>query len=178
MKFLESLYYTTVNSEAEIQIISKMLKRDLAQPYPDECYRYFAHKWPELFLLMMKDSGECIGCMISKINYPGVLEQNITTGTSDEDEANDKNGKKRLRGYIAMVSIEPEYRKLGLARHFVQKTIDIMKNKGVTNIIVETEICNKPALNLYHKFGFKIIRCYKEYYDNGNDAYKLQLLID
>ena len=121
----------------------------------------------------MKDSGDCIGCMIGKINYPNVVEENIKTGTSDEEDVKDEKGNNRLRGYIAMVSIEPEYRKLGLAKLFVSNTIKIMKDKGVRNIVVETEVCNKPALNLYHKFGFKIIRCYKEYYDNGNDAYKL-----
>ena len=87
-----------------------------------------------------------------------------------------KNGQ-RLRGYIAMLSVEPEYRRFGLGRELVKRSIDIMIEKDVDEVMLETEITNIAALKLYESFGFIRDKRQLSYYLNGVDAFKLKLLL-
>ena len=52
-----------------------------------------------------------------------------------------------------------------------------MKELGCDECYLETEITNKGALRLYERLGFmrdvRLIR----YYLNGNDAFKLKLML-
>ena len=77
-----------------------------------------------------------------------------------------------------MLSVEPECRRMGLGRLLVQKSIDQMKELGVDEVMLETEITNIAALKLYESFGFirdKRLPCY---YLSGIDAYKLKLIFN
>ena len=77
-----------------------------------------------------------------------------------------------------MLSVEPEFRRLGLGRLLVKKSIDLMVKEGVDEVMLETEVTNTAALRLYESFGFirdKRLRCY---YLSGIDAYKLKLLFN
>ena len=44
--------------------------------------------------------------------------------------------------------------------------------------MLETEVQNKAALQLYESMGFIRDKRYISYYLNGNDAFKLKLLIN
>lgn len=106
-----------------------------------------------------------VGCIVSKLD-----ECRKKTTPSGE--------KGRNRGYIAMLSVEPEFRRLGIGRLLIKKSIDIMINDGADEIMLETEVCNLSALRLYESFGFIRDKRLSSYYLNGNDAYKLKLLIN
>ena len=84
---------------------------------------------------------------------------------------------KRYRGYIAMLSVEPEFRKMGLGRELVKRTIDIMIKEGADEIMIETEVDNWGALRLYESFGFIRDKRLEAYYLNGNSAYRLKLIL-
>ena len=49
----------------------------------------------------------------------------------------------------------------------------ILSDTEIENVILEVNINNKPALNLYQKLGFNIINIRKGYY-NGEDAYIME----
>lgn len=49
-------YYT----ENQLLLISKLIEKDLSEPYSVFTYRYFVNNWPDLCLLAMKD-GACVG---------------------------------------------------------------------------------------------------------------------
>ena len=56
--------------------------------------------------------GKCVGTILSKLdNHSKPNEQ-----------------APRKRGYIAMLSVEPEYRRIGLGRKLVEKSIELMAN--------------------------------------------------
>eukprot|EP00826_Nyctotherus_ovalis_P036655 TRINITY_DN3272_c0_g1_i3.p1 TRINITY_DN3272_c0_g1~~TRINITY_DN3272_c0_g1_i3.p1 ORF type:complete len:107 (+),score=29.83 TRINITY_DN3272_c0_g1_i3:147-467(+) len=104
------------------------MEKYLSEPYPVYTYRYFLTTWPDLCILAMKGT-ECIGCIVSKIS-----PQKST---------------KALKGYIAMLAVEEEYRRLGLGRKLVQLTLDKMKKMDVSECVLETETENLAALRLY-----------------------------
>ncbi len=76
-----------------------------------------------------------------------------------------------------MLAVDPSYRRLGLGRELIGKTIEQMKKEGADEIILEAEITNTAALRLYESFGFIRDKRLLTYYLNGNDAYKLKLYI-
>ena len=87
-----------------------------------------------------------------------------------------------------MLAVDKEYRRLGLGRKLVKKTIEAMKELGANEIMLETEETNLAALRLYEckiiddlymfvAFGFVRDKKLQSYYLNGNDAFKLKLYI-
>jgi peptide alpha-N-acetyltransferase len=77
-----------------------MMKESLSEPYPIYTYRFFVHKWPELTLMAWYE-GECIGCVVSKL------------------ENEQKPDSIRYRGYIAMLAVDSTKRRCGLGRKLV-----------------------------------------------------------
>ena len=136
---------------------------ELSEPYPIYTYRYFVHKWPELAELayFKDDPDKIIGCVVSKLDY----QPKPNAGTN------------KLRGYIAMLAVDPDHRRHGLGRKLVTRNIDLMKDKGADEVMLETEVTNIAALRLYESLGFLKEKRLESYYLNGNDAYKLKLFI-
>ena len=54
--------------------------------------------------------GNCVGTILSKLDNHLKPTEQVS----------------RKRGYIAMLSVEPEYRRIGLGRKLVEKSIDLM----------------------------------------------------
>jgi len=161
---LREIDFRMFESEEDLTTIISMIEKELSEPYPIYTYRYFVQKWPELTeLAYFKDDPEkkCIGCVVSKL----------------EPHIKQSEGTNKLRGYIAMLAVDPNHRRLGLGRTLVVRTMDLMKEKGVEEIVLETEITNIAALKLYESFGFVKEKRLQQYYLNGNDAYKLKLYV-
>ena len=110
---------------------------------------------------------KCLGCVVAK------LDDHKKPPRGDMMEPSI-----RKRGYIAMLSVEPEYRRIGLGRLLVKKAIDTMIENGADEVILETEQVNETALKLYESFGFIRDKRLDSYYLNGNDAFKLKLLLN
>ena len=62
----------------------------------------------------MYHKGVCLGSVVSNLK------------NNTKPERNDCPSITRKRGYIAMLSVEPEYRRLGLGRLLIKKSIDVM----------------------------------------------------
>lgn len=75
-----------------------------------------------------------------------------------------------------MLAVDPKYRRFGLGRKLVIKTIESMRASGADEVILETEITNTAALRLYENIGFLRDKRLAAYYLNGNDAFKLKLM--
>ena len=141
-----------------------MIEKELSEPYPIYTYRYFVQKWPHLTMMAYKKDDperKCIGCIVSKLED---LNKQSEVGL-------------RYRGYIAMLAVDPTCRRLGLGRKLVKRTIEAMQDLEADEVVLETEITNLAALRLYESFGFLKDKRLQSYYLNGNDAFKLKLLL-
>jgi peptide alpha-N-acetyltransferase len=110
-----------------------LIEKELSEPYPVYTYRYFVHGWPEHTWLACLPDGRCVGCIVAKL----------------EDHVKHYWRTRKLRGYIAMLAVHPDFRRLGLGRRLVRQSIERMKEQGADEIILETEITNQAALRLY-----------------------------
>ena len=160
----DQIVFRSFEGEEDLQTIISMMEKELSEPYPIYTYRYFVQKWPHLTeLAYMKDDPEkkCIGCVVSKL----------------EDHYKQSEQQSRYRGYIAMLAVDPNCRRLGLGRKLVTRNIEAMRALGADEAILETEVTNIAALRLYDSLGFLREKHLKSYYLNGNDAYKLKLFL-
>lgn len=79
------------------------------------------------------------------------------------------------KGYIAMLVVKKEYRKLKIGSKLVVMAVNAMKEAKADEIVLETEVVNKPALKLYENLGFLRDKRLFRYYLNGLDALRLKL---
>ena len=140
--------------ETQMPLIMRLIQKDLSEPYSIYTYRYFIHNWPNLCFLAMTAAGECVGAIVCKL---------------------DLHKKVSRRGYIAMLAVDSSHRKKRIGSTLVKKAIEAMVEDDADEVVLETEITNKPALKLYENLGFVRDKRLFRYYLNGVDASRLKL---
>eukprot|EP00871_Galdieria_phlegrea_P004493 jgi/Galph1/5044/GphlegSOOS_G58.1 len=61
----------------------------------------------------------------------------------------ERNKRGILRGYIAMLAVRREFRRLGIGMELVKRVMEEMKQRYCEEICLETEVNNYAALGLY-----------------------------
>ncbi len=74
---------------------------------------------------------------------------------------------------LEIIVVSKEDRKKGIASKMLNYFLDNYDNK---DFLLEVDVNNKDAINLYIKFGFCVINTRKKYY-NGNDAYVMKRVV-
>ncbi|KAM3961520.1 uncharacterized protein ACR2FA_004415 [Aphomia sociella] len=149
----EEIDIISYESELQMPEIMRLIQKDLSEPYSIYTYRYFIHNWPKLCFLAIHE-GTCIGAIVCKLD----MHRNVVK-----------------RGYIAMLAVDKKYRKRRIGSRLVRKAIQAMINDNADEVVLETEITNKPALKLYENLGFVRDKRLFRYYLNGVDALRLKL---
>ncbi|XP_015789896.1 N-alpha-acetyltransferase 30 [Tetranychus urticae] len=148
-----NIQYLNYQSELQMPHIMQLIQKDLSEPYSIYTYRYFIHNWPQLcFLAVLKD--KVVGAIVCKL---------------------DLHKKSVRRGYIAMLAVDENYRNRRIGSGLVSLAIEAMSLDEADEVVLETEITNKPALNLYENLGFVRDKRLFRYYLNGVDALRLKL---
>ncbi|KAL5463254.1 hypothetical protein EMCRGX_G032134 [Ephydatia muelleri] len=147
------IVYVPYASEFQMPDIMRLMKADLSEPYSIYTYRYFIHNWPEL-CIMAQCEGRYVGAIVCKLE---LHHYNVR------------------RGYIAMLAVDKNYRKKKIGSTLVKKSIHQMVANGCDQVVLETEVTNHAALNLYENLGFVRDKYLHQYYLNGVDAYRLKL---
>ncbi|KFM77748.1 N-alpha-acetyltransferase 30, partial [Stegodyphus mimosarum] len=122
-----SITYLGYESESQMPDIMRLIQKDLSEPYSIYTYRYFIHNWPKLCFLA-QHGDRCVGAIVCKL---------------------DVHKKHSRRGYIAMLAVDENYRKRKIGSNLVLKAIHAMVQDNADEVVLETEITNKPALRLY-----------------------------
>lgn len=73
-------------------------------------------------------------------------------------------------GHIKDLAVHPEYRKNGIGRQLLTRSIRILRNQSVSRVKLEVRESNTEARALYDEFGFQIHRVQKGYYEDGENA--------
>uniref|UniRef100_A0A8D8XFG4 N-terminal methionine N(alpha)-acetyltransferase NatC n=1 Tax=Cacopsylla melanoneura TaxID=428564 RepID=A0A8D8XFG4_9HEMI len=152
-EILGGIKYVSYKSELQMPDIIKLIQKDLSEPYSIYTYRYFIHNWPKFCFLAMDDD-KCVGAIVCKL---------------------DIHRKVIRRGYIAMLAVDENYRKRKIGSNLVLKAIRAMVADEADEVVLETEITNRPALKLYENLGFVRDKRLFRYYLNGVDALRLKL---
>ena len=77
--------------------------------------------------------------------------------------------------YITTLAVAAEFRRRGIAKKMLADLINSAKSYGAIFMSLEVRVNNFPSINLYEKFGFKILEREKNYYADGEDAFIMGL---
>ncbi|KAL9710560.1 N-alpha-acetyltransferase 30 [Leucoagaricus gongylophorus] len=107
-----------------------LVQNELSEPYVIYTFRYFLHQWPHLsFLAFLNDpvNSDPIGVIVCK--------QSMHRNKSN-------------RGYIAMLSVDRNWRKRGIASTLVRNSIQAMKDDGVDEVCAPCSSYSLPFASL------------------------------
>lgn len=174
----ENIKYVNYQSEVQMPDIMQLVQKDLSEPYSVYTYRYFINNWSKLCFLAY-DGNECIGAIVCKLDVRDKRDPVAKTANNSQEpvaeSANNETQQTSYKGYIAMMVVKKEYRRLKIGSKLVIKAVQAMKESNADEIVLETEVTNKPALRLYENLGFLRDKRLFRYYLNGLDALRLKL---
>ncbi|PWN39461.1 acyl-CoA N-acyltransferase [Ceraceosorus guamensis] len=194
------VHLTPYAGEAQLPIIASLIERELSEPYIVHTYRYFLRGWPQhTFIAWAKDEAATAASSLERRADP-TMDQDETSSTGSsalsDHESDDEPGAlsisksipvgvivskleahrgRHQRGYIAMLSVAPEWRGRGVATRLVQRAVRALVEGGAQEIVLETEADNVASLALYESFGFVREKRLFRFYLNGKDCFRLVL---
>lgn len=78
--------------------------------------------------------------------------------------------------HIATVAVHPQFRRLGIARQLIEKSLNEAAMEGATSALLEVRAGNNGAIKLYDELGFTVAGRRPRYYkDNNEDAILMTL---
>jgi ribosomal-protein-alanine N-acetyltransferase len=80
--------------------------------------------------------------------------------------------------HILNIAVHSNYRGLGFAKQMLSKARDMALQKNLKRMFLEVRKSNVAAVALYQKLGFFIDHIKKNFYEDGEDAYFMQLFLD
>ncbi|MGO9516249.1 MAG: GNAT family N-acetyltransferase [Candidatus Korobacteraceae bacterium] len=77
-------------------------------------------------------------------------------------------------GHVVTLDIMPEARRFGLASRLMHECEHRLRAAGCSQIYLETAVNNGPAMRLYRKLGYEIVRTLPGYYSSQDlDAFQM-----
>ncbi len=99
-------------------------------------------------------------------DYYVIEQDNVIIGCGGINYETDKN-----TAIISWDIIHPDFQKKGLGKELLVYRINRIKDlNSYANIIVRT---SQFSFQFYEKYGFKLIKCTKDYWAKGIDLYKM-----
>ena len=80
----------------------------------------------------------------------------------------------RARGHVITIDVLAEHRRSGVGTALLRVGEDWLAQQGVKTVELETSVQNAPALALFQRFGYQVVRYLPDYYRNHSDAYLME----
>jgi ribosomal-protein-alanine N-acetyltransferase len=142
----------------DINDVLHINKTTLPEHYPAYFFHEIARKWPKGFLIATVDTSDgqrkTVGyCMIR-------IEKRIRKGIYLTQTA-----------HLLSIAVLRDYRKQGIASALLKHAYNGLKETNkFQGIYLEARESNTPAISLYKKLGFEIVKTRRHYYTDGENA--------
>ncbi len=73
-------------------------------------------------------------------------------------------------GDIMTIAVIPSYRRKGIATYLISELESWAKSRGADSMMLEVDISNQSAIELYLHLGYEKLNVRKNYYGYGKDA--------
>ncbi|MEM1658639.1 MAG: ribosomal protein S18-alanine N-acetyltransferase [Candidatus Jordarchaeales archaeon] len=129
----------------------------LPENYPYYFFQHLLESYPECFIVAEVD-GEIVGYIMNRIER----------GLSSLNPSPFRIVKK---GHVVSIAVMPDYRRRGIGRMLLERGLQAMRKYGAEEAVLEVRVSNEPAISLYKRIGFVVVKTIKGYYHDGEDAY-------
>jgi ribosomal-protein-alanine N-acetyltransferase len=75
------------------------------------------------------------------------------------------------KGHVISIAVLPQHQREGIGYELMREAMQSMVNYKAKECYLEVREGNMPAVNLYKKMGFEIVRTIRNYYADGEDAH-------
>ncbi|MEM4576740.1 MAG: ribosomal protein S18-alanine N-acetyltransferase [Candidatus Nezhaarchaeales archaeon] len=149
--------------EEDLDSVIKINRMCLPENYTPDFFIYHFREFPEGFLVA-EMGNSIVGYVMTRIDR-GFDYYSPRTTLSE-------------KGHVISIAVMPYARRRGIGEKLLRKAIDVIRKRGIKEVYLEVRVSNVPAINLYHKLGFKVVRRVSKYYADGEDAYVMLLQLD
>ena len=135
-------------SSKKSEITLRLVGKESAQTLSAIHEKCFPHYWDneafndffsvEHTYALIAEAGEVVGMVVYRLNF---------------EQAD-----------IITIAVLPQFRRKGIARSLMAKTLEDMKWRGVEKLFLDVEEGNQPAISLYESLGFSHDRRRRQYY--------------
>lgn len=81
--------------------------------------------------------------------------------------------KKENQGHIVSLAVDENYKRQNIGSKLMKAAIDVFKNFEIKRINLEVKTQNKEAIYFYKSIGFSCDEKILNYYENGDNAFKM-----
>jgi len=142
--------------EADLARIIAINRATLPENYPEWFFHEHLEKWGKAFYVAEVE-GSIVGYVMTRVEY----------GTSILHPY-----KLTRRGHIVSIAVLPPYRRKGIGTSLLRHALHSLRyDYGCEEAYLEVRVSNEPAINMYKKLGFQIVKTIPLYYMDGEDAY-------
>ena len=140
----------------DLDSIIKINEISLPEHYPRWFWENHLLNWGEAFYVAELGREGIIGYVMPRVEYGlGVIVKGIVK-----------------RGHIISIAVHPNHRRKGIGTMLMKKAMKALKDKyECREVYLEVRVSNTPAIRMYEKLGFKIVKTIPLYYLDGEDAY-------
>jgi len=127
----------------------------LPENYTTFFFMNLYQRFPETFIIA-EENGDVVGYVMCRIEtgIPSFKLLGITR-----------------KGHVISIAVLPEHQREGIGCALMREAMEAMVNYKAKECYLEVRASNVPAVNLYRKMGFEIIRTIRGYYADGEAAY-------
>jgi len=127
----------------------------LPEHYPDFFFYYHLDNWGEAFFVA-EVGGDVVGYMMNRIERGlGYLRK-----------------LPMKKGHVVSIAVLEGYRRRGIGQALMVSGLNAMKNVyDAKEAYLEVRVSNTPAIRLYEKLGFRVVKVLEGYYSDGENAY-------
>ncbi|MHA1301293.1 MAG: GNAT family N-acetyltransferase [Candidatus Helarchaeota archaeon] len=149
-------YKMRVFKEEDLAKVVDINQKCLPENYPDFFFLGIYYKYPKSFLVIEDSNDGIVGYAMYR------KEKGISCFGLKWVE----------KGHLVSIAVMPEHRRKRLGECLLLGGIKSMKfDYNAKEIILEVRVSNTPAINLYKKNSFNIVKTLSHYYKDGEDAY-------
>ena len=152
----EQVFRVREASAADLARVIMINRRCLPENYTYFFFNSILQNYPRTFLVAEVD-GDIAGYIMCRVErgFSKLSKLNLT----------------RL-GHVISIAVLPEYRRRGIAKALLTRAMKVLKEEyGCEEVYLEVRVSNQPAISLYRKLGFDVVKISRRYYVDGEDAY-------
>ena len=138
-------------SPTDIPAVMRIVSESLGETYPPSLYLTIHSLWREGFLVILED--DSIVGFVAAVPAGGKVAR------------------------VLMLAISPGYRRRSLGIKLMNELNSNCVQRDIDTIILEVRKSNRDGLSFYEKQGFTVYGEIREFYSNGEDAYKMMRVL-
>ncbi len=120
-------------------------------PWTDDHFRYELHQNPFAFVFVAVEDDHLLGYIDWWITFEV--------------------------GQVNNLAVHPNLRGKGIAKTMMQDVLNRFKDAQCERVTLEVRVGNDRAITLYERLGFEKRHLKKHYYENGDDAWAMELVL-